>query len=247
MEDKVEARIEEVMQDLPDVVKEMVNFTVNGGDPYLLLGKLAQNQATGVTKDTDMTQEANQILVMKEALKEQGIDEELIETQIEFYKESGKLEGLASKAFDKLVSKSEAEAKKAAEEQLKQKKALIERQKTFKKDLGAHLAENKEMKGFKFSIKDKRDLPSYIAESNVAMSDGRKVTGLQADLHEALQDKEKTLLLAKLLRSDFDMKDLITKAETAATKKIKDGLKPSGEKETKKSIRTRKKNVADFF
>ena len=37
-EDRIEGRISEIISELPDVVKELVKFSTNGGDPNILLG-----------------------------------------------------------------------------------------------------------------------------------------------------------------------------------------------------------------
>ena len=74
------------------------------------------------------------------------------------------------------------------------------------------------------------------------------LTQMQNDLQKAFQDPEKILVIAKLLRNDFDISDVIRNTETKITKKTKDKIerKPTI-KSSKSSSGRKKKALHEYF
>ena len=241
-EDKVESRVGELMEELPTQVKEIVKYAMKGGNVDSLFTDLAKASANGVTAQTDMTQEANQIAVVKQSLASQRMDQETIDAQIEFFKDSGKLELFATKAFDKVVEQQAQVAARAAEQQKLAALEAREKQKEYERNISSKLKETKELKGFKFTPKEKRDLATYIAKPTQKLTNGNVVSSLQLDLYNALQNQEKTILLAKLLKNDFDMSSFNKTAKTEVTQKVKEELQNYSP-----NTKTRKGNLSDFF
>lgn len=247
--ESVDERVKELTEDFPDILKQMVNYHKNGGDVTELISNIRTKST--INKDTDLTQEANQELVIREQLAAEGHDEEYISTNIDFLKDSGKLESTSKKLFDKIVKKQADVLKAQTKAQEDAKIAAKQKQRAFKSEIASHLKDNETIGKIKFSSKDKKDLPSYISDTSVKLEGGQTISPLQRDLYKALQDKDKTLLLAKVLRSDFDFSDISKAVTTEVTKEVKKGLQHSQSLTPKKSKGSsslkKKKDLADFF
>ena len=221
-EQSVEKRFEESIQELPDEVKNIIKFVSNGGDFYDIVSEYAG--AGELDADIDMSEASNQERVLRALLEEEGKDDELIDSQIEFYKDSGKLESIATKYFDKWKENRE----KALEEKVSQQKAAreqaLQNQKAFKKELSTFISESDSVKGFTINKKDAAELPDYISNTTVKLQDGRQITPFYRDLFETFKDKEKVVILAKLVKNGFDFSDIKKEVSTRQTKEIKNDL-----------------------
>jgi hypothetical protein len=223
-EKSVEAEVEATIKDLPSELKELIKFASKGGDVGELLGKMVQHATSGINKNSDISNEDVQVLAVTMDLRNQGYDQEYIDEQIEFLKEKDKLEGIAKKSFDKIVSEQETET---AGQVQRQKEALDYRKKQareYKTNITTHINSLDEMGGLPISKQDKTTLPTYISEPTVELQDGRVVSEMQADLFKVMADKDKIVLLAKLLKTDFDFSAIERKKQTQAARGIKDEI-----------------------
>ena len=101
---------------------------------------------------------------------------------------------------------------------------------------------------FTFNKDDKRNLHSYMTKAKVKVGKNNYLTQMQHDLQNAFQDPEKILVIAKLLRSDFDISDVIRDTETKVTKKTKDKIERKPKiKSSKSSSGRRKKALYEYF
>lgn len=223
-ESAVEKEVEATIKDLPDEIKQLIKFAHKGGDVGELLGKMVQHATSGINKNSDIENEDTQILAVSMDLRAQGYDQEYIDTQIEFLKEKDKLEGVAKKAFDKIVAEQEAETAGQVE---RQKQALENKKKAareYKTNITTHINSLEEAGGLPISKQDKAVLPTYISEPTVELQDGRFVSEMQADLFKVMADKDKIVLLAKLLKSDFDFSAIERKSQSRASRGIKEEI-----------------------
>ena len=97
---------------------------VKGVDPKEYFG--AYNQIASFA-DLDLSEERNQISVLKQALSDQGFDPEDVETEVERLKNYGDLETVATKHHKVLVKKEAAKLQQMeaqAERELQQKQAI---------------------------------------------------------------------------------------------------------------------------
>jgi hypothetical protein len=221
-EKSVEAEVEATIKDLPDELKQLIKFASKGGDVGQLLGKMVQHATSGINKNSDISNEDVQVLAVTMDLRNQGYDQEYIDDQIEFLKEKDKLEGIAKKSFDKIVTEQEAET---AGQVQRQKEVLEYRKKQareYKTNITTHINSLDEMGGLPISKQDKTILPTYISEPTVELQDGRVVSEMQADLFKVMADKDKIVLLAKLLKSDFDFSAIERKKQSQAARGIRD-------------------------
>ena len=223
-EKSVEAEVEATIKDLPDELKQLIKFASKGGDVGELLGKMVQHATSGINKNSDISNEDVQVLAVTMDLRSQGYDQEYIDDQIEFLKEKDKLEGIAKKSFDKIVAEQETET---AGEVQRQKEAVEFRKKQareYKTNITTHINSLEEMGGLPISKQDKTILPTYISEPTVELQDGRFVSEMQADLFKVMADKDKIVLLAKLLKTDFDFSAIERKKQSQAARGIKDEI-----------------------
>jgi|VirMetMinimDraft_7_1064189.scaffolds.fasta_scaffold02511_8 hypothetical protein len=250
-EASIEERVGELFQELPQVVKDLNKFVLDGGDIRSFLGSFVKD--SGVSSDMDISQEANQELVMRNALKEEEYDDDYIETHIEFLKDTKKLEKFAKAKLEK----KKKEEDKAREAMVKQQEAAKQAQKEtlrkLKSSVTSNLKEINDVEGIPLTKADKKDLPSYMVDRNVKLDNGGSITAMQMDLMEALKDEKKALFIAKLLKTDFDLSTIQAKAQTEVTKKVKDGIRRN--KKDTKNVRSTgsgatsagKKSLSDYF
>ena len=234
-EKALEAEVESTIKDLPQDVKDLIKFASKGGDVSELLGKMVQHATSGITKNSDIENEDVQVLAISMDLKNQGYDQEYIDSQIDFLKDSGKLGNISKKAFDKIVAQQEAET---AGQVQRQKESLDNRKKQareYKSNITTHINSLNEMGGLPISKQDKTVLPTYISEPTVELQDGRFVSEMQADLFKVMADKDKIVLLAKLLKTDFDFSAIERKKQTQAARGVREAVERVDRKEISNS------------
>ncbi|ALN97125.1 hypothetical protein [Flavobacterium phage FpV4] len=243
------AGVEETIKDLPDALKELIKYSAKGGDFTELLSKMTTQTVSGINKDTDMEVEANQVLAVSLDLKDQGYDQEYIDTQIEFLKDSGKLAGISKKAFEKKIAKQENDIQETVKQAEKRKEAEKEAQKTYKKDITVQINSLNDIKGLVLNKQDKEVLPSYISDANIKLQDGRTVTKFQQELFSIFGDKEQTILLAKLVKDKFDFSSITNKEITKFSKGIKEEIQNNQViiKGSKGSSQQPKKSLAELL
>jgi len=102
---------------------------------------------------------------------------------------------------------------------------------------------------FTFTPQDKKELGGYITNPSVKVGKNQFVTAFHKDLQEVIASKDKTklLLLAKLLKTDFDTKDLLKTAKTVVTKETKSKLADIKLNVKTSSSNKAKKTLADFL
>ena len=248
----VEAEVEATIKDLPDELKQLIKFASKGGDVGDLLGKMVQHATSGINKNSDIDNEDVQVLAVTMDLRAQGHDQEYIDAQIEFLKEKDKLEGIAKKSFDRIV---EAQEQETAGQVERQKQALENKKRAareYKTNITGHINSLEEAGGLPISKQDKTILPTYISEPTVELQDGRCVSEMQADLFKVMADKDKIVLLAKLLKSDFDFSAIERKKQTAAARGIRDEVQRADRTATLSSSsgggnKPHKKNLVDLL
>lgn len=250
-ESGLESRLSELLESLPPVTRDLVKFASKGGNESEFLAKVGkQPSATSISKDMDMSEEKNQEAVIKAQLQADDHDEEYIDAQLEFLKDSGKLESLSKKYHGKILARDEAARAADLKSVEDRKKAMKENARNFKSTIASHLKTNKEIKGFSFNDKDANDLPSYIGDSNIKTDSGQQISAFQRDLFTALQDKDNSILLAKLVQSDFDFSQIANKSKTNQTKRIQEDVRRAKTTTAKSSGSSRtqsRKSLADLL
>ena len=244
IEASIEKKFEESIAGLPDEVKNIIKYVHNGGALKDIISTVTED--SGISEDIDMDEERNQEKVLKHLLKEEGEDDELIEAQIEFFKDSGKLSSIAQKKFDKWKKDKKADAEKLIEYQKKQKALARENQNNFRKGISELLSNNEEVKGLTVSKKEIKELPNYIGNTYEKLQYGIQITPFYRDLFEALKDEEKMITLAKLVKNDFDFGDMKKDIATKQSQKLKEDLQRQSNNKPKRSSQ-KKSRLIDYL
>ena len=250
-DEKIEDRVEELFGKLPQIVKDLNKYAINGGDINQFFNSIAKQKESGITADIDLTQESNQELVIKNQLKSEGYDDEYISSQLEFLKDSNKLDKIAQTHFDKWKTENEKEQTRLLEQQKERVRLEKENRRKLKSKVTSFINETEDLSGIQLSKDDKKILPSYMTDRNVKLQNGSTITPMQRDLYAALQDDSKAVLIAKLLKSDFNFKDIAVNAETKVTKKVKENIRRNKTNTPSKSAtgssQKQNKRLADYF
>jgi hypothetical protein len=93
------------------------------------------------------------------------------------------------------------------------------------------------------SKKEAAEIPAYIFNRRVKLGN-TYVSQFQRDLHQVLQNPEKTAILAKLLKNNLDISPLLKIAEDKVARKVEDSVQ---RRKTKKTVVSRKKSIRDLF
>jgi len=234
IDEEASKRLEALINSMPKEIAELNKHILNGGDP--------------LDYDGFSSKETDHETIVREQLEKEGLDQEDIDDQVEYLKNNGRLEKRANFYSSKLQK--ELENQQKAENENRQKQDEDARL-SLKSRIGSFLESKNDVKGLKLSNDEKTSLPDYMTERKFKTDSGLSITGMQKDLQQALQNEEKAVLLAKMLRNDFDFKELKTKIETDTSKKLKDNIQRSKQTTPNKSLSessfNSKKFLADFF
>lgn len=236
----VEKRLEESIKNLPQELRNIIKFVHNGGDMNEILSQYSDTVTT--LDNINLDDELDQERVLRIMLTEDGQDEEIINSQIEFYKESGKLKNISEKLYNKWKEEREEEINEGIKRQEQARRAAIENQKVFKAGISQYVSENKNIKGLSIGKDDIRTLPDYISTASIKLEDGRRMTPFYRDLFETMKDKEKLVILAKLVKNGFDFSDIKKDAVTKQTKEVKQDIQRQ-----KKSTKEAHKRLIDYL
>lgn len=256
-EEAIENKIKEIFEDLPEVVRDLNKFVINGGNIQDFLNSVSKTTTSKITDDIDLDDEENQELVIREMLKEEGNDEEEIEAQVEYYKDSGRLKSLSEKKFKKWKEKNKKEKEKLLEQQEEYKRLEKENLRKARKDTDDFLKKNDEIGDLKFTKEDKKTLTSYVTDKTFKLQNGTTITRMQKELfYDIPQNKKAFMQLASLLNNrnedgTFNFDIIKKKTETKITKEIKDNIRRSKSNIPDKSKSDKpfkqQKSLADYF
>lgn len=233
IEDKLDEigdnKIKELVSDLSDDKKQAVQFLLKGGDLNQLVSAFSNTSTIDI--NTDLEKEDNQIAVMKKLLSLEDKDDEEVETEIEYLKDSGKLKAMAEKKLNKYKAEFESKQASLVEEQNKAKLKEKEDIKEAKLRVTKFLAETKGEEGITFSKEDKKDLPSFMNDKVVKLQNGTYITEMQKQMFYDLPKNEKALIqLATLLKNrnsdgTFNFDKIAKSEQTKVTRQVKDEIR----------------------
>jgi len=238
---KVEESIEEIFSEMSPYLQRLNKFALAGGDPKAFV----DSTASEVDPSLDLSIESNQIKILTAQLQKDGESQEEIDSQIEFYKDSGKLERLATLKYNRQLQDQEEAQSALIENQKNTKKDNAAKAAKYRSDMDNYVKGTESVLGMKLNRQEKKDLPSFMYDSTVKLKGGGTATKMQVQLHAALQNEEKALAIAKLLNSDFDFSSLTSGKEQKILRRVKDNLEGKGVKAPEPTKRT--KNFAHYF
>jgi hypothetical protein len=180
---------------------------VKGVDPKEYFGTYNQIQSFA---ELDLSQESNQVSVLKQALTDQGFDPEDVETEVERLKNYGDLESVAAKHHKVLVKK---EAAKLAQME-QQKEVELQKQQAFRQQYVSNVqavlqdkVKAKEFDGIPINPKLANELQDFLLVDKYQTSSGEKLTEFDRQILELKRpenhaQKVKLGLLLKILETD---------------------------------------------
>lgn len=245
-EQEIESRLEKfVSETLNEDARAMIKFIRDGGSTKEFFE--TYKEATGIPEG-DLEDESYQDSIIRHQLEQEGWDNDEITDRIEFLTESGRKAKVAAKYEEKVQEDREQAKKDLVKKQEQAKKQAKLQEEEYKESVQEALDSASNIKGITISDKDKPKLFEFLTKKNFKTPTGQNITGFQKNLAEVFKDKEKTVLLAKLLESDFDMSSIEKATTTKQTRKIKSNI------ETRKSLRpegsgssSSGRSLADFF
>ena len=174
--------------------------------------------------DMDLSQEGNQVAVIKQALQDQGFDPEDVETEVERLKNYGDLETVATKHHKVLVKKEAqklAQLEQKAEVELQQKAAIKNQYVQNVQTILQDKLKAKEFDGIPLNPKIAGELQDFLLVDKYKTNSGETLTDFDRTILELKRPenhamKVKLGLLLKILEKD---PTLSTIQKTGVTKK----------------------------
>lgn len=258
MDKEVDSRVEEFFesffQELDEDGKRFLQFKKNGGNTREFFSVYGKSSELNIEEfDGNNKDHIKQVLRYYYTNVEPLDSEEDVNDKLEWLEEGGKAKAYAQKYFDK-IKKAEEESK--ASLLAAQQQRLAEREqgaKKFVSSLSETLTKTDEVFKFKFSEEDKKTLTPFITKGTVKVGKNNYIPEFNAKLGAILraetpEQMKNLLLLAKLVKSNFDTTDLVTEVKTKVTQEVKSKLK-----ETKRNVKpsssgnNTSKSLSDYF
>ncbi len=215
---KADEIIEESVSSLGERERIATEFLLNGGTLEELVQKSSLKSYTVTTED-------GALAFLRDHYTDQGLDDEEVQEQLDYHETNGN----AVKVAEKYYSRWKASQEKEVSSDLKAPKANKEDQKAKHSDWKTKVIQgiNKvnEYAGIEFTA-NKKELINDIVMNTVKTDDGKYTSRFISEFFKVYQnDPKKLLLIASILREDFDPAKLATKIETKETTKIKAKIK----------------------
>jgi hypothetical protein len=215
---------------------------VKGVDPKEYFGTYNQIQSFS---EMDLSQENNQVAVIKQALEDQGFDPEDITTEVERLKNYGDLETVATKHHKVLVKKESAKLAKMEQEQEVQLQQQAAYKQQYINNVQTVLQEKlkaKEFDGIPINPKLAGELQDFLLVDKYKTSSGEKLTDFDRTIldlkrPENHEMKVKVALLLKIIEKD---PTLSTIQKTGITKKSNELFGEVARQASKASVKSSK-------
>ncbi len=195
--------------------------------------------------EMDLSQENNQVSVIKQALADQGFEPEDIDTEVERLKNYGDLETVATKHHKVLVKKEAAKLQQMEEQQQRE----LQKQQAFKQQYIQNVQsvlqdklKAKEFDGIPLNPKLANELQDFLLVDRYQTSSGEKLTEFDRQILELKRpenhaQKVKLGLLMKILETD---PSLSTIQKRGISKKSDDLFSEVARQSSKSSIKSGK-------
>lgn len=216
----VQSTFDEWSEKLPEQVLSLIKFTFNGGtaDEFFK----AVNEVPLGAFDTS-TETGQEIFLRYYYKSVEGLDEDELESKIEWLIEKGKLGDTSTKAYKKLAKDRDTKLENMAAQKLKEAQDAKERQRKEQEQLRSSLSKITKIWDYEIPAGERKIMERYITQP---VADGGVTfkSGLIADLYKIFDNPESLLKLGKLVKAELDPSFLTKSAETKVTRKIKEKL-----------------------
>lgn len=246
IETEVSNRLQAWAEDELDAdARAFIKFKREGGSTSDFFKVYSQNTDTFL--DGDIEDPKFQEKVIRKQLESEEWDEEEIEDRLESLSDNGRMKKVAERYFNKMQEEAEEDKKNLLKEAEQRKELALKNEEAFKSSIKETLETQEELNGFTLNDKDKKDLFNFLTRKE--KSSGEKpVTGFQRKMAEVFQDRNKLVLLSKILYNDFDFSALEKKTTTKKVKEIKSRLEQrKGPRSFNSGSSLKGKSLADLF
>jgi hypothetical protein len=204
-----------------DYQKAFDAIFVKGVPPLEYFGTFNQIQSFA---EMDLTQESNQISILKQALADQGFEKEDIDTEVERIKNYGDLENVATKHHKVLIKKEAAklqQIEQQREAQLQQQQAIKQQYYQNVNQVLQDKIKAKEFDGIPINPKLAGELQDFLVTDKYKTASGETLTDFDRTILELKRPenhatKVKLALIMKIMEKD---PTLSTIQKTGITKK----------------------------
>ncbi len=225
-----------------DYQKAFDAIFVKGVDPKDYFG--AYNQIQNFS-ELDLSQESNQVAIIKQALSDQGFEPEDVETEVERLKNYGDLETVAAKHHKVLVKKESAklvQMEQEKEKQLQQQAAVKQQYYGNVQTILQDKLKTKEFDGIPINPKLAGELQDFLLVDKYKTTSGETLTDFDRTILELKRPenhemKVKVALLLKILEKD---PTLSTIQKSGITKKSNDLFGEVARQASKSSVKSSK-------
>lgn len=254
VEGRTDETFEAFFEDLGDDGKDFLKFSRDGGS-FADFARVYGRETLDIG-EFDIEQEDHRKQVITHYLM--SMDEDMTQQealeQFEVLEENGKSKKLSQRYFDK-IQQQEAEEKRqllvAQQEAAQNREKAI---KTAQKALTESINSTDEYKGFTFSAEEKKKLSASILKPTIQVGKGKYIPAFNHKLGEILkaqspEARQKLLLIAKLVESDFDMSDFSAKVVTKKAREVQSRLRTQqqGVRPSSSGISSNKKSLAEYI
>ena len=225
-----------------DYQKAFEAIFVKGVDPKDYFGTYNQIQSFA---EMDLSQESNQVAILKQALTDQGFDPEDVDTEVERLKNYGDLETVAGKHHKVLVKKEAAklaQMEQQKESQLQQQQAVKQQYYQNVQSILQEKLKTKEFDGIPINPKLAGELQDFLLVDKYKTASGETLTDFDRTILEMKRPenhemKVKVGLLLKILEKD---PTLSTIQKTGITKRSNELFGEVARQASKSSVKSSK-------
>lgn len=249
-EAEIEARTDQTIQGFIDEINNedgaaFLKFIRAGGKVSEFFNFYTER---GTVPEVDVKTETGQDVLLRHYYKTyENLDDEDIDDKLTWLKESGKKAKYAEKYNQKMVEDQNAERDRLVSQKEEQQRKREQDQRNFVTNLKTTLETSEGFNGFVFNKKENTALVDYVTKPQVKLSGNQYLTQFQSDLAKIIKEEpQKLLVIAKLMKSDFDTSDIVDKKKTEATTQIKKSLNSKDKKPTS-TLGTKKRSLSEYF
>ena len=237
VEEKITNFIGQFGQDYQDAFDAIY---VNGVDPKEYFS--TYNTITDFT-NMDLSQESNQVAIVRQALTDQGFDKEDIESEIERFKNYGDLEAIATKHHKVLAKKEVAKLSQLQQESERKIQQQTQAKQQYINNVATVLQDKvkvKDFDGIPINPKLAGELQDYLTKDRYKTPSGETLTEFDRTIldlkrPENHEMKVKVALLLKILEKDPTLSTIQKTGVTKKTNTLFESVTKQVDKSTTKS------------
>lgn len=255
---EIEARVTEAFEGFfkeldPDAI-DFLKFKRSGGKTHEFFAAYTDTLDIDEFDDTNKAQIEKVIRHYISTVED--LDGEDLEDRIKYINESGLAKVKAGKWFDKIKAAEKQEKEELTKQVELQAKQREQAAKEFADAFLEVATSTEEVGGFTFTKAEQKELASYVTKPTVKIGKNKFIPEFNKKLGAILkaekpEDKQKLLVLAKLLKTDFDTSGITIKEKTKVAREAKSKLreaKTGGKSLHSSGVNNRgERSLADFF